>query len=645
MTTTTDQNQHIVEYLDYYIDELQQAPQYAVLLKGQWGAGKTWFIDQYFKGRKYKYPLEVDRTASEKEHLSISLNGMRSIADIDNEIFAKLNPFLSHPGVKLVGAVLRSAIKLSVNIDLDGDKKPEASIANGAFDHALFDVAKKARKKIFVFDDLERCAIPITELMGYINQYVEHSEARAILLANEIEITKKGDDGKETERSSSYLTTKEKLIGKEFEIRQNVSDALASFLDLLNPDAKSLIEKYDKSVELTYIQSGHNNLRALKQALLDYQHLLRKINPAYLENVEFGKQLSILFCIYSLEIATGKFSPSEIETLGQLRYMSSLAADSELKTKLLRIAEKYPFIDLSNSIFSKDSWVNIFSLGLNEADKLNQEIKRSIYFKTMEEEPDWKKLWRYRDIDDEDVFYRLLLNVEKSFRERQNDELGVVIHLFGLLLNLSKEGLLSLSEGEISKIGRENVLHLLEERKLPDKDRWSSYKSDKSWDGLGFHSRDSIELKDLFKFIDEQIVTNAVNSYPEGALVVLKWLEEDKIKFVTELTSDSGRIGDYANIPILKFIPIKTFINAWIIAPSRDKRTVAHVLERRYQTLQGFPEVAEELDWLEALQEEMNKTVENTKTMFLKKKYEEFGIDTINYAIKNIRMFLDSRKK
>ena len=39
------QNKHIKEFLNYYI-ELPN-PQYAVLLKGKWGSGKTHFINEY----------------------------------------------------------------------------------------------------------------------------------------------------------------------------------------------------------------------------------------------------------------------------------------------------------------------------------------------------------------------------------------------------------------------------------------------------------------------------------------------------------------------------------------------------------------------------------------------------------------------
>ena len=36
-------NEHIEEFLKHYF-KLPSPPQYAVLLKGKWGVGKTWFL-------------------------------------------------------------------------------------------------------------------------------------------------------------------------------------------------------------------------------------------------------------------------------------------------------------------------------------------------------------------------------------------------------------------------------------------------------------------------------------------------------------------------------------------------------------------------------------------------------------------------
>jgi len=64
-------NKHIFDYLDYYVDVLNP-PQYAVMLTGPWGIGKSYEIKQYAKtlaarGKKVSY---------------VSLYGIKSTEDI-----------------------------------------------------------------------------------------------------------------------------------------------------------------------------------------------------------------------------------------------------------------------------------------------------------------------------------------------------------------------------------------------------------------------------------------------------------------------------------------------------------------------------------------------------------------------------------
>ena len=40
-------NRHIEKYLDHYLEIT--TPDYAVMLKGEWGCGKTYFIKKYIE--------------------------------------------------------------------------------------------------------------------------------------------------------------------------------------------------------------------------------------------------------------------------------------------------------------------------------------------------------------------------------------------------------------------------------------------------------------------------------------------------------------------------------------------------------------------------------------------------------------------
>ena len=44
--------------------------------------------------------------------------------------------------------------------------------------------------KVFCFDDLERCTIPINEFFGFVNNLIEHCNCKVLILADEKNIGK-----------------------------------------------------------------------------------------------------------------------------------------------------------------------------------------------------------------------------------------------------------------------------------------------------------------------------------------------------------------------------------------------------------------------------------------------------------------------
>ena len=54
----------------------------------------------------------------------------------------------------------------------------------------IFKESKTFSKRVIIFDDLERCSIPINDVLGYINKMVEHDKQKVIIVANEHELGK-----------------------------------------------------------------------------------------------------------------------------------------------------------------------------------------------------------------------------------------------------------------------------------------------------------------------------------------------------------------------------------------------------------------------------------------------------------------------
>ena len=95
-------NQYIVDYLDYYCG-LESPPEYAILLKGLWGSGKTWLIKRYSEAYKEK---NLDQKV-----IYISLYGISSVSEIDDVLFQRLHPVLGSKPMILTGKILKGVLK------------------------------------------------------------------------------------------------------------------------------------------------------------------------------------------------------------------------------------------------------------------------------------------------------------------------------------------------------------------------------------------------------------------------------------------------------------------------------------------------------------------------------------------------------
>ena len=166
-------DKEIINILDEYVSNPKK--NYAVLIDGEWGCGKTYFIkNEYIKNDKNK--------------LYISLYGIKSKEEITKKIYYTIveKDIKISDGLKIAGKsaekVAETVIEKKFKIDI---KKFDFIDISGLI--ALF---KDIKDYILVFDDLERCDMPINEVLGYINEYVEHKEVKVIIIANENEINK-----------------------------------------------------------------------------------------------------------------------------------------------------------------------------------------------------------------------------------------------------------------------------------------------------------------------------------------------------------------------------------------------------------------------------------------------------------------------
>lgn len=248
-----DPNDPIIEYLHYYCDPANQFD-YAVMVRGKWGTGKTFLIQKRF--------LKEREERGQGKNLYVSLNGLTSFRQIDQEFYRQLHPVLSSKGMMIAAKAARGLLKGAAKIDLDDNVDLTLDAGLPAID--LSDYFKTPKECLLIFDDLERCSIKVSEVLGYINAFVEHGEFKAIIVANEEEILKRGDD--------RYAEIKEKLIGQTLQVRSSLETALGYFITLVRNDrSRAYLEAHVDEIKLLHGQSQTENLRLLKHALWDYE--------------------------------------------------------------------------------------------------------------------------------------------------------------------------------------------------------------------------------------------------------------------------------------------------------------------------------------------------------------------------------------
>lgn len=153
--------------------------EYAVLIDGDWGSGKTYFLTHSL----IEIMKNIDNPKKNKrKYAYVSLYGLKSIDEISKEILFNFLGTKNKEKVKTANAVMETASNILtasiglINIDLSKAK----------------DILEKIdiNNWIICFDDLERCCLPINEVLGYINRLLEHNKCKVIVLANEKEIGK-----------------------------------------------------------------------------------------------------------------------------------------------------------------------------------------------------------------------------------------------------------------------------------------------------------------------------------------------------------------------------------------------------------------------------------------------------------------------
>lgn len=340
---------------------------YAILIKGSWGSGKTHF---------FKNQLSHVIESCSLKPLYISLYGMSKLEDLSKAILLSMFPSLQKKtGEKLVaGAGIVSSALSAISIagfSLDFEK----ILKN-------FDVSKwiaVGKAKVLCFDDLERAKIDIGQILGFINNFVEHDNIKTILIANEEEIIsnqlkenypekvqaaalvlKINGSDKEIKTDElykvidslfrpkiSYPTIKEKLVGRTIEYRPDIESIIDSIITIYQSDTKLklFLDSNKQTIIKVFKKNGKQNIRALKGALDTYRVVHNSLRKTKNDNL-LKHELSLLIFVLTmtLEIRTDEQFIAEvkgIESSINYYFVIHMRKDKKPTPSIIQFHDKY----------------------------------------------------------------------------------------------------------------------------------------------------------------------------------------------------------------------------------------------------------------------------------------------------------------
>ena len=157
---------------------------YAIMINGEWGSGKT-----YFWNHKIKPKIEAMQVNGKKlTPIYMSLYGISNLEEISKKIFIETTQLMDKNLKKFMGASGVGSIPEYAKTGLDMANFFGVTQNGDRLDYAQF---FSTDDKVLCFDDLERANVDVIDILGYINNFVEHDHIKTIIICNEKELSTK----------------------------------------------------------------------------------------------------------------------------------------------------------------------------------------------------------------------------------------------------------------------------------------------------------------------------------------------------------------------------------------------------------------------------------------------------------------------
>lgn len=319
---------------------------YAIMINGEWGSGKT-----YFWNHKVKNKIEsLNINGKKYTTIYMSLYGISNLEEISKKIFIETTQLMDKNMKKYMTATGQESIPEYAKTGLDMANLFGVTQNGDKMDYGKF---FSTDDKLLCFDDLERANVDVIDILGYINNFVEHDHIKTIIICNEKELATKiknsnlemktfiatyilDKEGTLTnpdlpmvekirdkieyvfDKAIDYERIKEKLIGETFEYSPEFTYIIHGILMRYesDPDLIRFLRENTSYIIGTFNRSGTRNLRILKHALNDFKKVFEVVNKYYPNTNYRVLQTMLIFTIaMSFEIKAGKITKDKFETI------------------------------------------------------------------------------------------------------------------------------------------------------------------------------------------------------------------------------------------------------------------------------------------------------------------------------------------
>ena len=334
---------------------------YAVMLNGEWGSGKTHFWNNKIRKKIESMQLNGKRYTT----IYMSLYGISNLEEISKKIFIETTQLMDKNLRRFMAANSQDTIPEYAKTGIDMANFFGVTQNGDKIDYAEF---FSTDDKVLCFDDLERANVDVIDILGYINNFVEHDHIKTIIICNEKELSTKLKSSnlemktfiatylldKQDElnnidkplvekirdkiehvfdKANDYERIKEKLIGETFEYAPKFDYIINGILMRYenNPDLIRFLRENTGLIISTFNKSGTRNLRILKHALNDFKKIYEMVNKSYQNTNHRVMQTMLIFTIaISFEIKAGKITKDKFVNIKDNEEYKSILVSSRI---------------------------------------------------------------------------------------------------------------------------------------------------------------------------------------------------------------------------------------------------------------------------------------------------------------------------